>query len=111
MSSTHGATAPNYDIGIVGSYDTIWHTLDEGITNIIITSTTGTIDQDKWDEVSPGVVTITFYANNSYGHIGSNFVQITKSAPQPPIDEYSIVALVGITVVISGILARKKLKK
>jgi hypothetical protein len=106
--------APDYNIGILGTYEEIWYTLDNGVTNYTISSLTGTINQTAWDDLVLGTVTIIFYARNYYGQIGGNLVQVTKTSPtqtQPPISGYSILALIGITVVISGILVRKKLKK
>ena len=42
----------------------MWYTIDEGVTNISISSSTGTIDQTEWDKKGEENVMIRFYAND-----------------------------------------------
>jgi len=72
---------PSYSITVEdGNLDTVWYTLDRGITNITITSLTGTIEESIWEGVSQGTVTIRFYANDTLGHIWSEEVSVIKSS-------------------------------
>jgi len=72
---------PSYSITVEdGNLDTVWYTLDGGITNITITSLTGTIEESIWEGVSQGTVTIRFYANDTLGHIWSEEVSVIKSS-------------------------------
>ncbi|MFX1499726.1 MAG: TIR domain-containing protein, partial [Promethearchaeota archaeon] len=72
--------APFYNITIFESYelDSIWYTIDNGITNYTISNLTGFINQTAWDGANKGAVMIVFYANDTSGHIGNNSVSIGK---------------------------------
>jgi hypothetical protein len=81
-----GAVAPNFNISIVElNLDSTWYTIDGGITNITFTGLTGTVDQTEWDKLSDGDLTLTFYAKDSAGNIGSLGVLINKDAGIPQI--------------------------
>ncbi|MFX1497214.1 MAG: SBBP repeat-containing protein [Promethearchaeota archaeon] len=81
-----GNIAPNFDISIVEpNLDTTWYTIDGGVTNIIFTGLTGTVDQTEWDKLSDGALTLIFYANDSAGNIGSVGVLIIKDTSMPQI--------------------------
>ena len=113
-SQTIDTTAPSYDISITGLYDSIWYTLDDSITNITANSLTGTIDQSAWSALSDGIVTITFFANNSAGMEGSAQVMLIKdsseepSTPPPGIPGYNVIALVGVCCIVTLIIVKKK---
>ncbi|MBY8984146.1 MAG: right-handed parallel beta-helix repeat-containing protein [Candidatus Lokiarchaeota archaeon] len=78
-----GTKSPTFTISITDSnLDSIWYTLDGGITNFTST-TNGTIDQTAWSALSQGNVTITFYASDIPGNIGSAEVYIEKDAVAP----------------------------
>ncbi|MFX1601479.1 MAG: hypothetical protein ACFFB6_12865, partial [Promethearchaeota archaeon] len=80
----YGEDAPQYNITIVeGNLDTIWYTLDDGITNITFTELTGTINQTEWNKVDNGSVTITFYANDTLGNLGFAEINIFKDVRKP----------------------------
>ncbi len=104
------ATAPPFDLSIVeGNLDTIWYTLDKGITNITCEES-GQIDQTIWDSLSDGTYTITFYANDTAGNIGSSDVTIIKaSLITPEISGFTLLTLIGISIGIISII-RKKIK-
>lgn len=64
-----GANAPTYEISVTElNLDTMWYTLDDGLTNIPFSSLTGTISQTEWDKESTGDVIIKFYARDSAGN-------------------------------------------
>ncbi len=86
-SEIFGTAPPNYDLSILGDYETIWYTIDDGVTYIIVSSLTGNIDQVEWDKKGNTIVTIKFFANNSAGSVGSAEVQIIKyvAGQGPPV--------------------------
>ena len=56
-----------------------WYNL-ENDTYITANHTGGSfIDQEVWDEVGNGNVTINFYANDTMGNLGSNSIQVYKN--------------------------------
>ncbi|MFX1495087.1 MAG: hypothetical protein ACFFBZ_12450 [Promethearchaeota archaeon] len=109
-----GNTASNYDISIMGSYNSIWYTLDGGLTNITVSSLTGTINQAVWDAQADGLVTIIFYASNSIGLVGSSQVHVIKASSEelsfPRIPGYNILILLGMVGIISIVLFRKRFR-
>ena len=81
-----GSTAPNFDVSITEpNLNTIWYTLDNGLTNITFTGFTGTINQTEWDDQVDGQVTIRFYANDTFGYINYIDVLINKDTLDPVI--------------------------
>ena len=48
------------------------------------TGLTGTIDQEAWDSVPQGEISITFYAEDGAGNIGNESVNVIKSIPTQP---------------------------
>jgi len=85
-----GFEAPNFNITIVESnLDTMWYTLDGGLTNYTFSGFTGFINQTAWDEKEDGDITIRFYANDSLGHVGFEDVQILKDSIIPVISIYT----------------------
>ena len=115
-SQVVGSTAPSYAISITGLYDSIWYSFDGGATNLTANSLTGTLNQAAWNVLSDGIITIDFYANNSAGMEGTAQVQVFKDSseepPNPPgIPGYNIIALIGVTLAVTLILAKRKLKK
>ena len=67
----------------------MWFTLDNGTvttTNEYISYTPGTnvsISQTVWDEVGNGTVTITFYASDDLGYVGSYSIDVRKDLAPP----------------------------
>jgi len=80
-----GSLAPNFTVEITDSngIDAMWYTLDAGLTNFTLI-TNGTIDQIEWDAQTNGTVTITFYANDTLGNLGSNSIVIRKDVLSGP---------------------------
>jgi len=86
LSEIYGNVSPHYNISIFESnLNTSWYTLDGGTTNIEISQLTGTINQTEWEKQVRGMVSITFYANNSLGNVGSAEVTIIKDIDNPVI--------------------------
>jgi len=105
--------APSFDLTIVErNLDTIWYTLDEGITNITC-GTSGTIDQTIWANLADGTYTLKFYANDTVGHLGSSEVTVIKIPDIPVIPSYdtlllTCITLISITVIIWKFRRRTK---
>ena len=80
-----GLQAPNFNVSI---YDVdlhnSWYTLNDGGFNLFI-GTIGVIDQNTWSTCGNGTVKITFYANNSLGHLTFNEVVVRKETRVPGI--------------------------
>ncbi|MFX0148172.1 MAG: hypothetical protein ACFE8E_10560 [Candidatus Hodarchaeota archaeon] len=110
--------APSYDLSInEGNLDKIWYTLDGGITNITITSLSGTIDRSIWQGISIGTLTLRFYANDTLGNLGWKDVFIYKISPQQggiPV-EWLLLIIVSfggvVLVTITLLIARPKMRK
>ena len=82
-----GRDAPEFMVYIYDpNLDKMWYTID---ADNIPFSTNGTIDQQHWetlwDVLGQGdTITLTFYANDTYGHIGLDFVELEKEIPGIP---------------------------
>ncbi|MFX1498052.1 MAG: ABC transporter substrate-binding protein [Promethearchaeota archaeon] len=108
--------APIYDITIQeANLDTMWYTIDNGITNFTITLYSGTIDETAWFSLPNGQVTIYFYANDTLGDIGSSYVIVFKNEPITPPPEIPganpILILVILSIGIAGLIWQFKNKK
>ena len=112
-----GANAPNFNISIIGSnINSTWYDLDGVSTYVKFSGLTGTINQTEWDKIGNGMVTITFYANNSLGSVGQAEVTIRKEVSQqeqeePIIPGYNIFALLGLCCIITVILIKRRFTK
>ncbi|HUW89877.1 MAG TPA: hypothetical protein VMV43_05090, partial [Candidatus Nanopelagicaceae bacterium] len=72
-----GSAAPTFTVEITDpNLYTMWYSLNGG-KNITFTSN-GTINQAEWDLLSDGTISITFYANDTAGHIASKSVEVIK---------------------------------
>jgi len=80
-----GLNAPNFDVTIIEpNLDEMWYTLDSGLHNHTFEEN-GTIDQFAWDAAPSGSITLTFYARDMIGYIGSDEVIIIKDVQAPTI--------------------------
>jgi len=79
--------APNFNLSISPDYISIWYTLDDGITNTT-SGISGQINQTLWEGLAEGNYTLRFYANNSYGLIGTTEISIFKDTTEPIITIY-----------------------
>ena len=79
-----GSDPPNYDISITESnLEAYWYTLDDGTTNITISSLTGTVDQSEWDKRGNGTVVIKFYAEDEGNNEGFAEINVRKDINVP----------------------------
>ena len=85
-NSIYGTSAPEFNITIIDPmYNYTWYSLDGGTTNVYSNETEGTISQTEWDKQGHGLVTISFYANNSLGIISQAQVTVRKDLLPPDI--------------------------
>ncbi len=71
--------APSFELTVIDpNLESVWYTLDDGATNISLSSFQDHINQSLWDELSYGQVTIRFYANDTVGNIGMEEIRIIK---------------------------------
>jgi predicted pyridoxine 5'-phosphate oxidase superfamily flavin-nucleotide-binding protein len=86
LNDLFGTSAPDYDLTVtVANLDSIWYTLDGGITNSTLVSASGTVDQAMWNAVGNGTVTIRFYANDTLGNINYEELIVLKDIIEPSI--------------------------
>ncbi|MFX1574825.1 MAG: nitrous oxide reductase family maturation protein NosD [Promethearchaeota archaeon] len=95
--------------------DTIWYSLDGGVTNFTAETPTEKITKAAWATAAKGEVTVTFYASDTLGHIGSESVTIRKVSPTIGLDYVTtsilILAISGIVIIaiISKIHSKKRI--
>lgn len=76
--------APEFELSIIeGNLDTIWYSLDDGITNLTIKYLSGAINQTAWNNKTDGYIQIHFFANDTLGHIGYKNITIQKDTEAP----------------------------
>jgi len=76
-------SAPSFNVRITDDYlDEIWYTIDGGLNNYTFTDN-GTIDESAWDAMLDGIITLTFYASDIPGNIGTAEVNIDKDNQVP----------------------------
>ncbi|MFX1566908.1 MAG: hypothetical protein ACFFCV_00915 [Promethearchaeota archaeon] len=81
-----GSSEPYFNITVIEpNLDTMWYTLDGGLTIVLITEPTGNIDQIEWGKFGNGTVTIRFYANDTAGNVGWEDVLVRKDVLPPEI--------------------------
>ncbi len=108
-----GSTSPEFNINIIEENLVLtWYTIEGSAGSFSFSGLTGTIVQGAWDSVPQGEISITFYAEDGAGNIGSESVVVIKSIPtQPEIPGYSIsIILLGIFSTTIILLLKKCIK-
>jgi len=110
------AIAPAYELTITESnLDTIWYTLDGGENNFTVLVLTGIVNQELWDNLPNGYITVRFYANDTLGHLNFDEVIIVKDVPiptsQPGIPGYNLFMFIGIISLMTVITIKSKYSK
>ncbi len=104
-----GRNPPEFNISIFEE-DLVssWYTIEGIEGNFYFTEFDGTFDKDAWDELSEGVIIITFYALDRAGNEGVESVYILKSLPSSQaVSGYNLLFLLSILSVISIIIIAK----
>lgn len=79
-----GHKSPEFVISTKSLYiDSIWYNVNNSVVNYTITGFIGDINQDEWDNLDEGLITITFYANDSLGNTGFVDIEIEKDITFP----------------------------
>jgi len=79
-----GSNSPSYNLTIIDDYlFEMWYTFDGGLHNYTFTEFTGTTEQTAWDALSEETNTLTFYASDLLGNIGSAEAIIEKDTQAP----------------------------
>ncbi|MFX1281939.1 MAG: SBBP repeat-containing protein [Promethearchaeota archaeon] len=107
--------SPLYSITIdETNLNSFWYSLDNGQTNYSLSELTGAIDQNVWDSIPDGHVTLTFYAQDEAGNVGQSSVLITKFTTRsrlPGIPGYNIIAFAGVGCLITIVFIKKTSNK
>ncbi len=110
-NATFQNTAPQFNISIEGIPVSMWYTIEGILGNFSFTELNGTINQNAWNNLTEGEITITFYAQDSEEEIGSISIVVIKSIPSTGgIPGYNLFFLLG-TLSIVSIIVSKKIKK
>jgi len=81
-----GINAPSFIVEITeNNLNTSWYTL-AGAPKKYIFAANGTINQTAWEALPDGIVTISFYANNTVGDINFEQVNVIKDVSAPIIN-------------------------
>jgi len=79
-----GDFAPDYTISITEeNLLSYWYTMDNGATNISISSFEGSLNEFEWDKHGNGTFIITFYAEDEAGNVGFASALIRKDIIAP----------------------------
>jgi len=99
-----GMNAPSFNVTIIDDYVfEMWYTLDGGLHNYTFSGFMGIINQSAWDKISEGNVTLTFYARDIPGNVGTAEVTIIKYLIGP-ITPNGLDPAVIITIVIVSVV-------
>ena len=86
-SSENFETNPSFEIVVIeGVENTVWYSLDNGLTNITSPGLTSTIDETVWYSTVDGPIHLIFYVNDSKGYMTQASVDITKITDIPLIE-------------------------
>jgi hypothetical protein len=105
-----GYLAPSYDISVnEPNLDSIWYTIDGGLTNHTITQLSGTFNQFVWNDAPYGRVFITFYARDIAGNVGFSKITVEKRFPL----ELTLIlsSISGVVIIGVAVLLMRKRRK
>lgn len=79
-----GYASPAFEIYSKSIYiDSMWYNLNNTSINHTFSGFTGIINQIIWNQFTEGNITITFYANDTLGYIGSAEIIVEKDTTLP----------------------------
>ena len=105
---------PHFEVIITDPYiDTMWYTI-MGSNQIFTFTSNGTIDHDAWqlawNSVPNGwLITIRFYANDTFGHITYQDITAIKLDSAEFIF-WAMIIMVGVATVIGGVLVVRRIR-
>lgn len=78
-----GVDAPDISLSVIDDhFESLWYSLDNGITNITC-FLNATINQQVWDDFGNGTVSIDFFANDLAGNIRNKQLIVRKDITAP----------------------------
>lgn len=81
-----GDIAPNFSVNVIDlALNSTWYDLNGGGLKFLFSGINGTINQSAWNLLSEGLISINFYANDSFGHLSHEELLIIKDITQPEI--------------------------
>ncbi|MFX0156225.1 MAG: NosD domain-containing protein [Candidatus Hodarchaeota archaeon] len=85
LSKVFGFIAPEFNITIEEFYpiDSMWYTLNGGMTKYNFSGLSGSINQSAWNELDDGFVILQFCVKDSAGNIGFKEIEIIKDTIDP----------------------------
>ncbi|MBY8986149.1 MAG: right-handed parallel beta-helix repeat-containing protein [Candidatus Lokiarchaeota archaeon] len=108
-----GASAPPYEIIFEeGNLAAFWYTIENSSLITIINNFNGTINQNLWDSLPEGQLTIRFYANDTLGQLTVKEIIVYKSLINDleklletlsPIILTILISALGITIIVIAI--------
>ena len=102
-----GRKAPKFNISIFEkNLESIWYTLENISGIFLFTELTDNINQDEWNTLPQGNITITFYAQDGTGNIGIESVTVVKKIPFQ-ISGYNLLFFLGILSLVTIFLSQK----
>jgi uncharacterized delta-60 repeat protein len=115
-NETFGKTSPEFSITVIEEdLLNMWYTI-EGISgDFYFSEFSGTIDQDAWNDLPEGEITISFYAQDRAGNVNSKSVVVIKSikSERVPFELIIIPSVIGagaVIGVVSLLLIRRKMR-
>ena len=110
------STSPSFNVKITDDYlDEMWYTIDGGLNNFTFTDN-GTIDESAWNAIPEGNITLTFYASDIPGNLGTTEVIIKKNIPSKGVIGLDYFMTSSLLILIGGmaviiVIARMKSKR
>lgn len=90
-NETFGAISPSFNLTIYEETVVIaWYKIQGNTQKFPFTGLSGKINQNGWTAALNGPITITFYAQDEAGNIGTNSIVIIKDVPTPPMGNMTI---------------------
>jgi hypothetical protein len=77
---------PTFNLSIIDvNLNSIWYSLDGGVTNFTISGNSGSVNFNAWNSSGDGIIVLSFYVNDSVCNFGSNEIVLNKDTIKPNI--------------------------
>ncbi len=103
-----GNSPPSFEVSInEPNLESMWYVIEGEVTQYPFTGLNGMIDKNAWDNKNEGNITITIYAQDQAGNIGTQSVTVIKRiSSTPAISGYNVFLIIG--AIFSVIIIIKK---
>ncbi|MBA7519507.1 hypothetical protein ES705_11586 [subsurface metagenome] len=105
--------SPSIELEIIDNSTIIamWYSINHGLYQFNFTETLFKINQSVWSSLPESEITITFYAMDEVGNLGSTSIIVTKQIPsrdsREMIPGYDLLLIVGLSIFLTYILTTK----